>query len=108
VYTILSSGTFQKRATFAESPPIPTAQQVPDRRLPRRTSDPYVIPELPPFTVISFATPHYVIYCLIVPQADAQDVLHNGYSTKMAPQARVIKHNPVYRGDNTSASIKTH
>jgi hypothetical protein len=31
---------FQKRATLTESPLIPTTQQVPDRRLPRRTSDP--------------------------------------------------------------------
>jgi hypothetical protein len=64
--------TFQKRATLAESPPIPTTQQVPDRRPPCRTSDPEVIPKLPPFRAISFATPHYVIYCPTGHQADAQ------------------------------------
>jgi hypothetical protein len=94
--------TFQKRATLAESPPIPTTQQVPDRRPRRRTSDLKVIPELPRFRVVSFATPHYVIYRLIVPQADAQEVLHNVYSPKLAPQAR--GHHPFHR---TSVAIKT-
>jgi hypothetical protein len=80
--------TFQKRAALVESPPIPTAEQVPDRRPPHhRTRD----PKLPIFRVISFATPHYVIYRLIIFQADAQEVLYNVYSSKMAPQARVIR-----------------
>jgi hypothetical protein len=45
-----------------------------------------------------------VIYRLIVPQADAQEVLHNVYFSKMNSQARVIRHHPVYQGDNPSVA----
>jgi hypothetical protein len=61
---------------------------------------------LQPFRVISFATPHYAINRLRVPQVDAQEVLHNVYSYKMAPQARVIRHHSVYRGENTWVLLK--
>jgi hypothetical protein len=85
----LQVATLQKRATLAKSPPILTTQQVPDHR---------GLPKLSSFRVISFTFPNYVIYRLIVPQADAQGVLHNVYSFKMVPQTRVIRHHPVYRG----------